>query len=211
MRLTQLRELGRIAVNSPWKVTNELRRVATLPLIRIGFAINGILWGKGWRIFGMPIIQRHYGSRIEFGDNLELRSWYSTNPLVPNHPVVFATRSAEAVIRVGNHCRFTGVTAVAAERIEVGNWVMVGANTMITDTDFHPLNPQERAENPLGGEHCPIVIGDHVFIGMSSIILKGVTLGSNSIVGAGSVVSRDVPSGAVVAGNPAQIVREVRE
>jgi acetyltransferase-like isoleucine patch superfamily enzyme len=159
----------------------------------------------------MPRIQLHRGSTLELGDGLELRSWASSNPLTPNHPVVFATRTAEAVIRVGSDCGFTGATLVAASRIEIGNRVLVGANATIIDTDFHPLELTRRREDITAGATAPIYIEDDVFIGMNAIVLKGVRLGAGSAVGAGSVVTKDVASGAVVAGNPAKVVGAVQE
>ena len=138
---------------------------------------------------------------------LTLRSWSASNPLAPNHAVVLATRKAGAVIHIGDDCGFTGTTLVAAERIVIGNRVQVGANSTIVDADFHPLTAAGRAQDFLSGEHAPIVIEDDVFIGMQSLILKGVTIGRGSVVGAGSVVTRDVPAGVVVAGNPAAVVK----
>jgi galactoside O-acetyltransferase len=61
----------------------------------------------------------------------------------------------------------------------------------------------------LAGKHAPVIIEDDVFVGMHSLILKGVTIGRGSVVGAGSVVSRDVPPGVIVAGNPAQVIRPI--
>lgn len=198
------------AFTTPWRAINELRRVATLPYIRLMFLLQGIPWGQNWRIYGMPIIQRHRGSIIQLGDGLSLRSWYSTNPLAPNHPVVLATRTATAVLCIGTDCGFTGTTLVAAERIEIGNCVAVGANVTIADTDFHPLDPDERQRNFLAGQHAPVIIEDDVFIGMHSLILKGVRIGQGSVVGAGSVVTCDVPPSVIVAGNPARIIRNLR-
>lgn len=197
--------------NAPWRIQNELRRLAALPYIRLLFRLHGIDWGQRWRIFGMPIIQRYRGSRMEFGDGLILRSWYASNPLAPNHPVVLATRRPQAVLRIGRDCGFTGTTLVVAERIEIGDRVAVGANVTLTDTDFHPLDPLERQRDFLAGRHAPVIIEDDVFIGMQSLVLKGVTIGRGSVVGAGSVVVRNVPPGVIVAGNPARVVRRVNE
>jgi acetyltransferase-like isoleucine patch superfamily enzyme len=124
--------------------------------------------------------------------------------------VVLATRTAKAVISVGSDCGFTGVTLVAAERIEIGDRVLIGANATVVDTDFHPLGWQERRRDVNGGEHRAVIIEDDVFIGMNSLILKGVRIGRGSVVGAGSVVTKDVPSDVVAAGNPAQVVRYFR-
>ncbi len=196
-------------VQMPWRLSNEAKRRLAYPYIRCAFAYHGVSWGRGWRVLGMPIIQRHRSSDILLGDGLSLRSWPRTNPLVPHHPVVFATRRAESTIRVGNDCGFTGTTFVAADRIEVGDRVQIGSNVSVVDTDFHPLRPDERNRNFNAGAAAPIVIEDDVFVGMDSLILKGVTVGEGSVVGAGSVVSRDVPPGTVVAGNPATVVRHL--
>lgn len=199
----------RDALQVPQRIFNEVRRLFAYPYIRCAFAYHGISWGKGWRILGMPIIQRHQSSNIVLGDGLSLRSWPRTNPLVPHHPVVFATRRAGAVIRVGEDCGFSGTTFVADERIELGNRVQVGSNVSVVDTDFHPLTPEGRARDFNAGDAAPIVIEDKVFVGMDSLILKGVTIGEGSVVGAGSVVSRDVPPRTVVAGNPAKVVQDI--
>jgi acetyltransferase-like isoleucine patch superfamily enzyme len=197
----------REAFEAPWKASNELRRLSSVPGIRLAFAAHGVRWGKRWRIFGLPRFQLHRGSTLELGDGLQLRSWPASNPLTPVHAVVFATRSANAVIRVGSDCGFTGVTLVAAERIEIGDRVLVGANATIVDTDFHPLDPVQRRADINAGKAAPVIIEDDVFIGMNALILKGVRLGAGCVVGAGSVVSRDVAPGTTVAGNPATLVR----
>ncbi|PQJ36436.1 hypothetical protein BSZ35_11040 [Salinibacter sp. 10B] len=166
-------------------------------------------WGQDWKIFGRPIIQKHRGSQIEMGNGLTLRSWPRSNPLAPTAPVVLSTRRADAAIDIGTNCGFTGTTLVAAEEIQIGNRVLVGGNASIVDFDFHPLTPEARAEDINAGAAAPIVIEDDVFVGMESLILKGVTIGEGAVVGAGSVVTQDVPPRTVVAGNPATVVREL--
>ena len=95
------------------------------------------------------------------------------------------------------------------ERITIGDRVWVGANTVISDTDFHPLDPARRRADPLAANTAPISIADDVFIGMHALILKGVSIGAGAVIAAGSVVTRDVPAGSVVAGNPARVIRQV--
>lgn len=102
--------------------------------------------------------------------------------------------------------------------IEIGEQAMLAHGVQIFDNDSHPLDPAARSrdyESVLsGGARSPIAaapvrIGGHAWIGFCAIILKGVTIGDNSVVAAGSVVTRDVPPNAVVAGNPARIVKSV--
>lgn len=193
-------------LDAPWKAKNHLIRLLSLPRIRAGFALAGVPWGRRWRIFGMPILQRHRGSEIRLGDGLELRSTPESNPLRPFQPVVLSTRRRGALIQVGEDCGATGAVLVADERIEVGDRVLLGANVLITDTDFHPLDPAVRRQAPQEGAHAPVVIEDDVFVGTQAVILKGVHIGRGAVVGAGAVVTRAVPAGAIVAGNPARVV-----
>jgi len=195
--------------NTPWKITNELLRRLLFPYIRLFFAVNGIQWENNWKILGVPIIQKHRLSLIRIGPGLGLRSTTRSNPLGPNHPVILCTWKSGAVIEIGKNFAMTGGALVAAKRITIGNDVNLGANSTVIDTDFHPLDPIERRLNPQDAEAAPININDDVFIGMNCLILKGVTIGQNSIIGAGSVVSRDIPPGVIAAGNPAKIIKSI--
>ncbi len=88
--------------------------------------------------------------------------------------------------------------------IIIGNHCLIGPMTGLY-TVSHPLDPVHRAEGYVSGQ--PIVLKDNVWIGGSSTILPGVTIGENAVVGAGSVVTKDVPAGALVVGNPARVIR----
>lgn len=124
-------------------------------------------------------------------------------------------------VRIGNYCYFTNAVLLCEMEIVVGNYVLIGWNTTIADTDFHPIAPAARiadaiACSPLGKGRprpriaCkPVVIEDDVWIGPNATILKGVRIGAGAIVEAGSLVTRDVPPGARVIGNPAQIISEL--
>jgi acetyltransferase-like isoleucine patch superfamily enzyme len=112
-------------------------------------------------------------------------------------------------MEVGANFAMTGGTLCAAEQITIGDNVTIGANCIIVDTDFHPLEVENRRLNPQDAKTAPIVIEDDVFIGMNCLVLKGVHIGKGSVIGAGSVVTRDVPAGVIVAGNPARIIREL--
>ncbi len=191
-------------LDMPWKAGNELRRIMIAPLVL--WALRGIDIGAGWKCYGMPIIQRHRGSQIRIGKGMSLRSSARSNPLGANHPVIISTRRSGASLRIGDDFGMTGGSLVCDERIIIGDRVWVGANAVIADTDFHPLDPAIRRAHPLAAETAPIHIGDDVFIGMNVLVLKGVAIGAGAVVGAGSVVARDVPAGAIVAGNPARII-----
>jgi hypothetical protein len=197
------------ARQTPWKALNELRRYAALPWARLIFALNGIAWQEGWRIYGAPIIQRHAESTIRIGRDLTVRSWYASNPLGVVRRTLLCTWARGAQLIIGNGVGMTGAVLVAQTRIEIGDQVWIGANSSIVDTDFHPLAPEARRIDPSAGKSAPILIEDEVFIGMWAIILKGVHIGRGAVIGAGAVVAQDVPARTIVAGNPARPVGQV--
>jgi acetyltransferase-like isoleucine patch superfamily enzyme len=203
-------KLANDALMAPWKVWSELARWLVYPRVRLIFGLNRIPWGVGWRFYGTPIVQKHRDSRMKFGPYLQLRSSARSNPLGANRPVVLSTWRAGAVLEIGERFGMTGGTICAAERIRIGQRVTVGANTTIMDTDFHPLDPELRYQRPDAASTAPIIIEDDVFIGLQCLILRGVILGQGAVVGAGSVVTRDVPAGAIVAGNPARPIGSVK-
>lgn len=197
------------AFNTPWKVTNRIRQIVATPLVRLQFQFAGIRWGHGWQIYGLTILQIHRKSTVEIGDYLQLRNFKQSNPLTPLTPVTISTRNENAVMKIGDYFSMTGGGIIVADHIRIGNHVTVGANTTICDTDFHPLRSSERLKDPNRGATAPIVIEDHVFIGMQCLILKGVTIGEGSVIGAGSVVTKNIPPGVIAAGNPTRIIREL--
>ena len=197
-------------LKTPWKIRNEIERIIILPWVRLVFAIKGVPWGKRWRIHGTPIIQKHWNSIMRLGDGLGLRSSTRTNPLGPNRPVILCTWQAGAAIEVGDHFGMTGGTLCAAERIVIGNYVNLGANTTVVDTDFHPSDLKLRRLDSPTASTAPVIIEDDVFIGMNCIILKGVRLGRGCAIGAGSVVTKDVPPKTIAAGNPARVVKKIQ-
>jgi acetyltransferase-like isoleucine patch superfamily enzyme len=98
-----------------------------------------------------------------------------------------------------------GVWIRAAELVHVGDWCKVGPRVIIMDSDAHELSRGHATP----GKTAPVVLESDVLVGAGSIILKGVKIGKHSVVGAGSVVTRNVPASVLVAGNPARIVREI--
>ena len=204
-----MQQLDKRVLDTPWKIWNELWRWLAYPKVRWAFARSGIPWGEGWRLYGVPIIQKYRHSSMRFGPGLQLRSSVRSNPLGPNHPVILATLQEKARLEVGANFSITGGTLAATESIAIGNNVTVGVNSMIFDSDFHPLVPDQRRLSSAGGRSAAVLIEDDVFIGLNCLVLKGVTIGRGSVIGAASVVTKDVPAGVIVAGNPARVVREL--
>jgi acetyltransferase-like isoleucine patch superfamily enzyme len=124
--------------------------------------------------------------------------------------------------KIGDFSLLNGALIMADERIEIGAHCLVSWNVGIADSDFHPIDAAQRridtmALAPFYKDRpprpplrtAPVIIKDNVWIGMNALVLKGVTIGENSVVAAGAVVSKDVPANVVVAGNPAIIVKQL--
>jgi acetyltransferase-like isoleucine patch superfamily enzyme len=169
-------------------------------------AIYGRHFGPGLLVYGLPIITLARGSRASFGASLVLVSDSHFSEPGVSHPVILRTLTATATLSVGDSVGMSGCTVCAAQLVSIGDECLLGADVLITDTDFHPVEPDGRRWRRDGVKSAPVAIGNNVFIGARSMILKGVTIGDNAIVGAGSVVVDDVPNGAIVAGVPASIV-----
>ena len=191
-------------------VTSEAiaNRLRSMFLVRY-WQLRGVRMGSGVRFDGSPIITLCESSSVELGDRTRLISSSRRATLGVNHPVIFRTVGPGAKIILGDDVGITGGTICAALRLEIGNGTMLGANVLITDTDFHPIESSERryAQVPDPKPEHTVTIGSNVFIGTGSIILKGTTIGDNSVIGAGSVVSGRIPANVVVAGAPAKLIR----
>ena len=124
----------------------------------------------------------------------------------------------QARVEIGDYCYFTNAILLCELELRIGNYVAIGWNTTIADTDFHPISPAARIQDavacsPLGRGRKrppipmqPVVIEDDVWIGPSVTILKGVRIGSGTFIEAGALVTRSVPARSHVMGNPAQVV-----
>jgi acetyltransferase-like isoleucine patch superfamily enzyme len=115
-------------------------------------------------------------------------------------------------IIIGDNVGISGSTINATTTITIGDNVLIGSGCIITDTDSHPLGIEDRIRNDYSKtKSSPIVICNNVFIGARSIILKGVTIGEGAIIGAGSILSSNVPPFSIYAGNPAKFIKKVEK
>jgi maltose O-acetyltransferase len=99
-----------------------------------------------------------------------------------------------------------GTSIVAHERISIGARALIGTHCLILDTAFHELDPERRLQRPAPK---PITIGDNVWLGARVIVMPGVTIGDDAAIGAGSIVTHDIPSRTLALGSPARVVREL--
>jgi len=167
----------------------------------------GVDCGSGLRLYGVPIIGSVRTGSIRIGRDVTLCSRSEDTALGVSRPVLLRTVAPEARIALGDGCGLSGTAICAAVSVSVGARCLFGADAMVVDTDFHPLHPHGRWHAPVSAAGSRAVsIGNDVFVGARVVILKGVRIGDGAVIGAGAVVTRDVPAYAVVAGNPARIV-----
>jgi len=115
-------------------------------------------------------------------------------------------------IEIGDDTYIGHANAIScAEHIKIGSHCLLADGVRIADNDAHPIHPdRHRLRMRIGPEHTePVVIEDKVWLGTGVLVLKGVSIGHGSIVGAGSVVTRSIPAYSIAVGNPARVVREI--
>jgi acetyltransferase-like isoleucine patch superfamily enzyme len=167
-------------------------------------------WNKSWRFHSLPLIEKYKKSSIKIGTNFVACSNPKNNTIGVFQKVIIKTNTSNAVINIGNHVGVSGATISSDKAITIGNHVLIGSGVLITDSDAHAVNPKFRNDKTKIMS-LPVVIEDNVFIGARAIVLKGVTIGEGALIGAGSVVSKNVEAFAIVAGNPATKIGDVRD
>ena len=174
-------------------------------------------------------------SNVEFGEGFycetaqifrHLRSQRQKAVVICKHVSCYAGCSfaiaENGTCTIGDFTLLNGALIMAEEKIDIGSHCLISWNVGIADSDFHPLEPAQRlidaqALAPFFKDRparpklktAPVKIADNVWIGMNAVILKGVSIGENSVVAAGSVVTKSIPPNTVVAGNPAVVVRQL--
>lgn len=171
---------------NPKLAINYLR---TLFLLKM----NSVQYGKKPYIFGqMPLITNKGNFKV--GDEFTMRNFQFKSEIT-------CTENSKLIIgdEVGIN---QGSTIFADKSITIGNNVLIGDLVKIYDTNFHPVTEDSLMIKP-------VQIDDNVWIGVHSIILPGVTIGENSVIGAGSVVTKPIPANHFAAGSPAKLVKKL--
>jgi maltose O-acetyltransferase len=167
-------------------------------------AVMGARWylrgatqlGRRVRVWGHPEV-RNEGTLL-IGDRVRLVSTIAKLELVVG-PGATLDIGASTYINYG-------CSIAATESVRIGKNCSIGTYVIMMDSDFHRLEPERRNESP---PPAPISLADNVWIGARAIVLCGVSIGEGSVIGAGSVVTRDVPARAVAAGVPAKVIRSL--
>lgn len=185
--------------------------------------LSGIPFNRSWKISGRLHIERssHLIRRIHpeikkgrliIGDYFVCNNKLRSNSVGIIQPCFFNIAASGSCIEIGHHVGISGSTINATKSVKIGNYTNIGSGCLITDTDSHPINAEQRRRPDYlkYTKSAPIDIGDDVFIGARTIILKGVTIGDRAVIGAGSLVTKDVPADVLVAGNPAKVIKKLK-
>lgn len=204
-------ELLRASYRVLLRANDHLSRMASGIAGRLLLWLAGVEVGAGVRVWGLPLVRLARDSRVRLGARVVLCSRSADTALGVARPVVLRTLAPSACIDIGEDTGLSGTIICAALAVRIGRRCLLGADTMIFDTDFHALHPDDRRRNADAGAagQSPVTLGDDVFVGARACILKGVRVGDGAVIGCAAVVTHDVPAGMVVVGNPARIVGPV--
>ncbi len=177
------------------------RALTLLVTVRYRVLLRGrVVFGKGF-LCNHRLIVRGPG-RVLIGPGV--------NAWAHQEPTRLVTTNKDAVLVIGANCRLNGPTLIASERVEVGDGCIIGS-AVVFDSDFHSVRRDRRTNPNASVRRAPVVIEPNVWIAVQAAVLPGVTVGRDSVIAFRAVVTRDVPEGVIVAGNPARIVRHLDE
>lgn len=180
-----------------------------IPYNRIKLRISGASVGANCRIFQGLYFLIKKGGTCKIGKNFTVQSGSNFNPLVRGNKASIYVGS-QGGVNIGDNSGMSSSCIWCINSITIGNHVDIGANCVIIDNDAHSLDYRIRRTPSLDiANSAPIVIEDDVLIGTNSIVLKGVRIGARSIIGAGSVVTKDIPSDCIAAGNPCRVIKRI--
>lgn len=164
------------------------------------------------KCYGSVNILRGFGSEITIGKNVHLLSSCQRSRASSLYaPIQLRTHLPSSKIIIGDNVGLNGTSIYARSKtIRIGEGTLIAPNVVIVASDGHAMWPPEnRIKNPAFEEDADIIIGKNVWIGMRSIILKGVTIGDNSVIAAGSVVTKSIPANVLAGGVPARVIRNL--
>ena len=200
-----------------FRVFTMVRSIFFQYINRLWFYIIGVKYGRNMRVFNKIYISGK--GNIIIGDDFIFTSGANVNPLCRNIRGTMHVPYKHSKILIGNRVGISSACLWAHESITIGNDVNIGGDCLIMDNDAHPQDYRKRRSDYLKRvgwdlyskelSSKPIIIDDDVWIGARCQILKGVHIGARSIIAAGSVVTKDVPSDVVAGGIPCKVIKPI--
>ena len=181
-----------------WKLINKIL-----------FSLKRVELGSNPQIYKKVYLQIRNG-KLTIGNNFTLTSGNCINPLCRNiRACIHITHGG--VVKIGNNVGMSSPCIWVRNSLTIGDNVNVGGNCIIMDNDAHEIDYKARRGEKKGEvKSSPIVIEDDVWLGANVMVLKGVKIGARSIIGAGSVVTIDIPSDCIAVGNPARVIKKLK-
>ena len=184
---------------------------------RIKFSLAGIEYGENLNVFNSIYIYVHDHATVTIGKNFKFSSGAGHNPISRNiKGCIHVPENAQ--LHIGDNVGISSASIRVKEKITIGNNVLIGSDCILLDTDSHNLDYRIRRSkekikkqslDTYTAATAPITIEDDVLIGTRCIILKGVTIGARSVIGSGSVVTKNIPADCIAAGNPCKILKKI--
>ena len=173
-----------------------------LLLLHLQLRMHGVIYGKNLR--GNLCIIKNKG-KIKLGNHVFLNS-YPDGELFKTGLLAHLDSS---LIKIGDNCSLNGTIIHSRETVIIGDNCMFGPGVVILDNDSHNTSIDQTVRIAGKINANPVIIGNNVWVGMHSILMKGVHIGENSIIAAGSVITEDVPSNQLFGGNPARFLKKL--
>jgi acetyltransferase-like isoleucine patch superfamily enzyme len=188
----------------------RIARVYSWLITSFKFFLNDVKFHRDFISYGVPILDINPQGSFIIGKRFRFNSG-KYHAMGGRQQQCYFVAAKGACITIGDNVGMTSTAIICHDSISIGDNVKIGINTVIYDTDFHSLDASIRNQYPEsieGVKNKPVTICDGAFIGGHTTILKGVTIGRNSVVGAGSVVFQSIPDEQIWAGNPAKYVKD---
>lgn len=171
----------------------------------IGYLMTKTLTLKSQISFQAPV-RFSGGGKVEVFDKVKFG--YYDSPRMGNGEILIQARDSGSIVSIGAATAFSNnVSLIARNSIKIGEGCLFGDGVRIVDADFHDIQAELRHVS--SGGIAPVVIGNNVWLGSGVIVLKGVTVGENSVIAAGAVVCSNIPMNVIAAGVPAKVIREL--
>ena len=172
-------------------------------------AADGIVCGENVSLLGTPLLVVSNGGKVIIGNNVVLDSFNREYHANMFGPVKLVASTPGAIIEIGDDSRIHGTCIHARKSVRIGKRCLFAANCQILDSNGHDFSFEDVDKRiNTTGDAKPIEIEDSVWLGAGCIVMPGVRIGRGTVVGAGSVVTRDLPSMCFAAGVPAKVIRQ---
>ena len=178
---------------------------------RLNFYAHKVKMEKSIKTYGIIHLKKDKNAFLSIKDNTIIRSHWRNNPAGGGQRDCLIAVVNGGILEIGRNVGISNSSIYCKNHITIEDDVYIGVNSVIYDTDFHSIYADKRINGNTEIKSAPVIIGRGAWIGGHCIILKGVSIGERAVVGAGSVVTHDIPSDEIWAGNPAKFIKRINQ